>query len=154
MQAAHTDQPDQHTYGQNRERDSQVTRHYLASGAAVEPAGGREATIACTIAVEIGAAIAASSFGSETVTLEISTATAGAPTERNTRTGTAEDALGDPGNRCAKSACSTSARRLLASRYGRCASSQATKPGALAWREGVEGALVLEPAVVGMMSGN
>src|SRR5271156_1280188 len=109
MQAAQTDQPDQHSYSQNRQRDSKVTRHYLVSGAAVEPAACREATIAWTIAVETGAAIATSSFGSETVTLEISTATAGAPTERNTRTATAEDALGDPGNRCAKSACSTSA---------------------------------------------
>src|SRR6202167_4302219 len=98
MQAAQTDQPDQHSYGQNRERDSQVTRHYLASGAAVEPAGGREAIIACTIAVEIGAAIAPSSVGSETVTLEISTANPGAPTERHTCTAAAEDALGDPGN--------------------------------------------------------
>jgi len=74
------------------------------------------------------AAIPISVFGSDTEMLESSIAIAGASTDRNSRTATPDETPGEPENRCANSACSKSARRWLASVYGRCASSQSKRP--------------------------
>ena len=52
-------------------------------------------------------------IGSETETLEISTATAGAATERKLRTAAGVGAFGDCGNRCASSICTRFAKRRL-----------------------------------------
>lgn len=69
-----------------------------------------------------GSAMAAKEFGSETATLEISTAIAGPATDRNPRTAAGSAATGEPENRCASSPCSKSAKWWLVWANGRCAS--------------------------------
>ena len=63
-------------------------------------------------------------IGSETETLEISTATAGAATERRLRTAAGVGAFGDCENRRVSSICTRFANRRLCSPKGRCACSQ------------------------------
>ena len=62
-------------------------------------------------------------IGSETETLEISTATAGAATERRLRTAAGVGAFGDCENRRVSSICTRFANRRLCSPKGRCACS-------------------------------
>jgi hypothetical protein len=70
------------------------------------------------IEVASGAAIAVRELGSDTDTLEISIATAGASIERSPRIAEPIDLLGELGNRCASSAWIESANRWLASACG------------------------------------
>jgi hypothetical protein len=105
-----------------------------------------------TTAVATGAAMATSSLGSETPTFETSIATAGAATERNPRTATAEDAAGEPAKCKVKSACKRSAKCLLAFTKGRCASSQGSKFVVFTGVMGSEFAFALTTLVFGSVS--
>src|SRR5271155_333086 len=101
MQTAEADQPDHHSHDQNSDHHLHRARHYRG------PPGfaGRDAATASAIAFAIGAADAVSKSGVGVDTLEISTATAGAVTERNARTGAPVEAGGEPEKACASSPC-------------------------------------------------
>ena len=92
VQAAKTDQPDQHSHDQQPDNDLHRSRHYRVAPC-ICLARRRNAR---AIASASGAADAVNESGVGVDTLEISTATAGAVMDRNARTGTPVAAEGEP----------------------------------------------------------